>query len=162
MRLDMCCQELVPLLQQSIQGNQAYANQYEVELALTYTDASLAVNVDTERFAQIMANLLSNAIKFSPRGRRVDIVATGFDQSVEISVVDQGPGIPAEFHGRIFQKFAQADSSDTRAKGGTGLGLAITRELAERMNGKVGFNSVHGQGARFYVQLPAVELSARG
>ena len=72
-------------------------------------------------------------------------------------MVDHGPGIPEAFRTRIFQRFAQADSSDTRAKEGTGLGLAITRELVERMGGHVDFESVEGEGARFFFELPLMQ-----
>ena len=77
-----------------------------------------------------------------------------------MSVVDNGPGISEAFRHRIFQRFAQADSSDTRAKEGTGLGLAITRELVERMGGRVDFESTEGQGSRFFFELPLVQLAA--
>jgi DNA-binding response OmpR family regulator len=76
--------------------------------------------------------------------------------NVRVEVTDHGLGIPAEFRSRIFQKFSQADSSDTRQKGGTGLGLSITKELVERMGGRIGFDSVEGQGATFYIELPIV------
>lgn len=76
--------------------------------------------------------------------------------SVRITVTDHGPGIPAEFHSRIFQKFSQADATDARQKGGTGLGLAITREFVERMGGHIGFASIEGQGASFNVDFPVV------
>jgi DNA-binding response OmpR family regulator len=72
---------------------------------------------------------------------------------VRISVRDHGRGIPEEFRGRIFQKFAQADASDTRKQSGTGLGLAISRELAERMNGSLDYDSVPGEGACFFLDL---------
>jgi DNA-binding response OmpR family regulator len=72
-------------------------------------------------------------------------------------VKDDGPGIPDEFRSRIFTKFAQADSSDTRQKGGTGLGLVIAKEIAERHGGRLWFESEPGKGARFFVDLPLLE-----
>ena len=68
-----------------------------------------------------------------------------------------GVGIDPKFHPRIFQKFSQADSSDTRNQGGTGLGLAISRELIERMDGSIDFTSAVGQGSTFYFELPVAE-----
>jgi CheY-like chemotaxis protein len=75
-------------------------------------------------------------------------------------VIDRGPGISEEFKARIFGRFVQADSSVTRAKGGTGLGLHITRELVERMGGKIGFDSTLGQGTTFWVEFPITETAA--
>jgi signal transduction histidine kinase len=68
--------------------------------------------------------------------------------------------VPEAFRERIFQKFSQADSSDTRSKSGTGLGLSITRTLIERMHGSIGFESAPGRGTCFYFELPAVAASA--
>jgi signal transduction histidine kinase len=82
---------------------------------------------------------------------------------LRVEVRDQGAGVAAQFRDRIFQKFSQADASDTRQKGGTGLGLAISKELVERMGGRIGFESEEGQGARFYLELapaPVVRLAA--
>lgn len=85
------------------------------------------------------------------------MVVRRLDGQVRVEVTDRGPGIPDEFRPRIFQKFSQADASDTRQKGGTGLGLAITKELAERMGGTVGFESEPGRGTTFFVELPCAE-----
>lgn len=74
--------------------------------------------------------------------------------AVRVEVTDHGEGVPTAFRDRIFQKFSQADSSDTRQKGGTGLGLAISKELIEGMHGVVGFKSEEGKGACFYFELP--------
>jgi len=71
-----------------------------------------------------------------------------------VGVVDHGPGVPEEFHARVFDRFAQADASDRRAKGGTGLGLAICKRLVEMMQGRIGFEDRAGGGTSFYFELP--------
>jgi signal transduction histidine kinase len=82
-------------------------------------------------------------------------IRAGLDgQQVRVEVSDQGAGISEEFRARIFQKFAQADGSNTRQHGGTGLGLSICKTLVERMHGEIGFTSVPGQGSTFYFSLP--------
>jgi signal transduction histidine kinase len=75
-------------------------------------------------------------------------------------VRDRGPGIPPEFRDRIFGRFAQADSSDSRQIGGTGLGLSICKVIIEKMRGRVGFDSAPGEGATFYFELPAAQGEA--
>ena len=105
----------------------------------------------------MLANLLSNAAKFSKPGTDVEVAVTVRDGMVRIAVEDRGPGITPEFQSRIFQKFSQADGSDTRAKAGTGLGLAISRALVERMNGRIGYTTQVGVGSVFHVELPLAQ-----
>lgn len=157
MRFNMQVQALQPLLEQAIQDNQVYADSFGVSLQLEQGASGIRVRVDNHRLYQVLANLLSNATKFSPKGGEVRVLATAGDGRVRISVTDQGPGIPEAFQPHIFEKFAQADASDTRQQGGSGLGLAITRELVERMNGVVDFDSVPGGGATFWFELPVSE-----
>src|SRR5262249_17501805 len=142
-------QEPVPLhllLEQAVQVNQAYADKYQVRLALQPVADWERVMADSDRLMQVMANLLSNAAKFSPPGSTVHIRATRQGANMRIEVEDHGTGIPEEFRSRIFEKFAQADASSSRRFEGTGLGLSITRQLIEAMGGTIRFRSSIGEG----------------
>lgn len=146
---------LRPLLEQAIEATAEFAAQWRVTLRLHIDgDPDAAALVDPARLQQVMANLLSNAAKFSPPGGEVRVQLRSDAASLRISVCDQGPGIPEAFWPRVFEKFSQADSSDTRDKAGTGLGLAITRRLVERMQGQIGFDTGPGRGTCFHVDLP--------
>jgi len=146
--------KLMPLLQQALDGNQAYAEQYRVRYELAGDVPDVMVNVDANRMMQVLANLLSNAAKYSPSGGTVTVAVECVDQHVRVAVEDNGTGIPEEFRNRIFQKFAQADSSDTRKKGGTGLGLSITKAIVEHMGGRIWFDSQPNVRTVFHVEFP--------
>lgn len=139
------------LLEQSIEACQAHAGQLGVRLVLQRAPVDMRVRVDSDRMMQVMTNLLSNAAKFSPRGETVLVEAVRLDGRVRIQVTDRGPGVPADFRGRIFQKFAQAAPSLER--GGSGLGLSISKAIVEHMRGHVGFESEPGRTV-FYFDLP--------
>lgn len=153
MTLDFQPLDLRDIALRSIDNVHGLADDLSVTLHLT-DGAATPVRGDTDRLIQVVVNLLSNAVKFSPAGSQVEVSARPETRIARLTVRDQGPGIPDEFRARIFSKFAQADSSDTRAKGGTGLGLAIAREIAERHGGRLWFESAPGQGATFHLDLP--------
>jgi PAS domain S-box-containing protein len=150
------------LVESAIEDNRGFAGSYGVQVGLDTGSADLDVNADPDRLAQVITNLLSNAIKFSPADAEV-LVAVGSNAgNVRITVRDHGPGVPIEFKPHIFEKFSQADATNTRQKGGTGLGLSIVKQIVERLGGKIGFDDAPGGGAVFYVDLPAWDGRAGG
>ena len=149
--------ELSGLLKQSIIDNQPYAEKHCVEYRMDDFPKNITITVDKNRFQQVMANLLSNAAKFSPKTSQIQVGLYKKDNVVRIYVKDNGPGIPLEFQNQIFEKFTQNDASDTRKVGGTGLGLAISKEIVERMNGQLDFETELGEGSLFYFELPITQ-----
>lgn len=160
LELDLKVQLLMPIVDDALSSMTSYAQKYGVQIVLGARYEFLLVNVDARRLSQVLVNFLSNAAKFSPRGEDIILnLDVGFDK-VKIEVIDHGNGIPESFHDKIFQKFSQADSSDSRSIGGTGLGLAIAKDLVENMNGTIGFISTEGVGSCFYVELPLEEANS--
>lgn len=147
-------QRLAPLLQQAMEGIIDYGRQFDVVFDLHNQAPDCEAAVDSDRFLQVMANLMSNAAKFSPPGGTVDITVNRQGPAIRISVIDKGKGIPADFHDRVFEKFAQADGSDTKQKSGTGLGLSITKSIVEKMAGTISFESEEENGTTFHVDFP--------
>ncbi len=154
MHLNLQVVDIKQLIQQALAANEGFAGQHRVTVLLRAPDEPLQVRIDSDRLTQVLTNLLSNAVKFSPPESAVEVRVSRVGQQVRVEVADHGPGIPKEFRSRIFQKFSQADSSDTRQKGGTGLGLSISRTLVEQMGGAIGFNSQVGAGTTFFFELP--------
>jgi PAS domain S-box-containing protein len=154
MQLDLRETALKPLLAQALEANEGFGAAKNVTLHLHCPDESLQVLADGDRLTQVVTNLLSNAMKFSPPGETVEVHVLRSALGVRVEVRDRGPGIPDEFRKRIFQKFSQADSSDTRQVAGTGLGLNISRAIVERLGGQMGFESKAGAGTTFFFELP--------
>jgi signal transduction histidine kinase len=146
--------QLQDFLEQAVINNQHYAE--DVDIIFTDDVGDLQIEADSERLMQIMNNLISNACKFSPKGSKVELGVKLANHGVEISVRDYGDGIPEKYQAKLFEKFTQADSSNTRNFNGTGLGLSITKALVEKHGGYIGFESEKGRGTRFYFVLPTV------
>ncbi len=146
--------DIMRSLDKSLIDNSIYAEQFGVELVITNRVDNAIVDADQGRLSQILTNLLSNAIKFSKIGGTVEIGLIKQADNYIISVTDHGCGIPEEFYGKLYEKFTQSDSSDTREKGGTGLGLSITKLLVEMHNGRIEFTSKEGKGTTFFVYFP--------
>ncbi len=144
------------LVRESLRLNQGFADRFLVRLALQAEPPAVVVRADRKRLMQVMTNLLSNAAKFSPPKGTVDVSVTVREGTARVAVGDRGPGIPVAFRSRIFGRFAQADSADSRIRSGTGLGLAICKRLVEMMGGEIGFEDRDGGGTVFFFELPVL------
>lgn len=146
--------EIMPLIEAALAENRVYGEQFGVKFLVEQPLPGVKVKADSDRLMQVMSNLLSNAAKFSPPNSQVTLSVTRQQGMVRVGVQDHGIGIPEEFRSRIFDKFAQADASDSRHQGGTGLGLSIAKSIVQRMGGRIGFETQCGIGTNFYFELP--------
>ena len=155
LRFEITPQPLLPLIEQALTANAPYAAGHNVVFALRSNASDACAPVDASRLLQVLTNLLSNAVKFSPAGGTVQVALMQCaKQRLRVEVRDRGPGIAPHFAPRVFSKFSQSDSSDSRPKGGTGLGLAISKALIEQMGGTIGFDTEVGVGTTFFFELP--------
>jgi signal transduction histidine kinase len=146
--------DLVALVQRIIKRFRVTTDQHQI--AFETAEENIVVTIDPRRIEQVMSNLISNAIKYSPDGGKIEVTVLE-DKKVNTALLcvrDYGIGIPAYQQGRIFSRFMRADNAHAHNIGGTGLGLYLCRELIERHNGRVWFESIEGQGSTFYVSLP--------
>ncbi len=153
MRLDLQVVNMGALVQQAVGHNEGFAVQHGVTVQVQAHDETLQVKIDADRGIQVLTNLLSNAVKFSPAQGIVEVKVQRVGSNIRVEVIDAGEGVSEEFQDRIFQKFSQADSSDSRQKGGTGLGLNISQALVEKMGGQIGFTSTTGAGSTFFFEF---------
>ncbi|NJL21578.1 MAG: HAMP domain-containing histidine kinase [Leptolyngbyaceae cyanobacterium SM1_3_5] len=157
--------QVVDLIEQAAIAVQPVAAQASINLRLHLQPVEIFA--DSNRITQVLTNLLSNAIKFSAAGDTIWLtveqrstalpaapVTASADSYVVIQVKDQGLGIPADRIEAIFQRFGQADASDTRPQSGAGLGLTLCRSIAHRHQGHLWVESEVGQGSSFYLALP--------
>lgn len=114
------------------------------------------VQADPERLMQVMTNLVDNALRYNPNGTRVTVAARHTKECIELSVSDNGPGIPSEDIPHLFERFWRGEKSRNRATGGSGLGLTIVKQLVEAHEGHIRVESQLGNGTRFTVFLPVV------
>jgi two-component system phosphate regulon sensor histidine kinase PhoR len=112
------------------------------------------ISGDRDRLIQVTSNLLNNAVKYSPGGGTVTVTTTFDDREIELSVTDQGVGIPAADLDRVFQPYTRVEHPNVAQVAGTGLGLPIVRQIVELHGGQVWVESELGKGSTFHVRLP--------
>lgn len=144
---------LEPLVAASLAGYQAVAERKGVTMVLD-ADPSVVAPVDATQFRQVVENLVDNAIRYSPNGAHVDVGLRHVASAAVLDVRDHGPGFPAEFLPRAFERFSRADPSRSRQEGGAGLGLAIVWTIVAAHGGTVTLRNTPDRGALATVSLP--------
>ncbi len=130
-----------------------------IELAPTLPAADVTVPGDRRQLVSALGNLIENAIKYSDAGDVVRVRTRTVDEHVELSVIDEGVGIPQRDLDRIFERFYRVDLARSRGTGGTGLGLSIVRHVATNHRGEVRVTSSEGSGSEFVLRLPVASPS---
>lgn len=135
----------------SIAGLKSLADEKQISIECQSPDEKIMVYCDKDRTLQVLTNIVGNAIKFSDKQSSITVSIKEIDNTVEISVQDEGPGIEAEESEQIFEQFHQVD---IKKREGSGLGLFISKQLIEAQDGTIGVESESGSGSRFWVRLP--------
>jgi two-component system, OmpR family, sensor histidine kinase SenX3 len=137
----------------------ALAEARDIDVAVLDLPESLRVSGDRRQLVSALGNLVENAVKYSEIGGRVQIRANAQGGFAELLVADQGIGIPASEHSRIFERFYRVDKARSRDTGGTGLGLSIVRHVATNHGGEVLVSSREGEGSTFVLRIPLAKAT---
>jgi signal transduction histidine kinase len=149
---------LAPLVRQALEAFRPLADDAGARLDVELDEAAGAA-IDPDALQQVMLNLLDNAMKYGPAGQTVTVRLARRGDRVELSVSDQGPGIPASDRERVFERFHRLERDRRSARAGTGIGLSVVRGLAERHHGRAFAADGEKGGARVGVELPAAEVA---
>ena len=139
-----------------IKNEAADPSQKKYTIVRYFTKKDLWVEIDTDKFTQVVDNIMNNAVKYSPDGGVITAHLLETHNHVILSISDQGLGIPRKDLGHIFDRFFRVDKDRSRKQGGTGLGLAISKEVVNLLGGQIWVDSVEGKGSTFYISLPYV------
>jgi len=157
LKLDCRTRDIAELINQTVTAMQNQATTKGISLSADLPDKLPVVNIDSHRISEVLRNLLENAIVHTAGGGNVTVTARQKGKWVEVSVTDNGKGIPAADLPNIFERFYRVDKSRTRTTGGSGLGLTIARRLVEAHGGRIEAHSEPEQGSRFSFTIPVAE-----
>jgi signal transduction histidine kinase len=146
--------EVAPLIEDVVRTMRAQTEAASQSLTEQVEPGLPPINVEADRIRQILVNLLTNAHEYTPEGASIGVTVRTVSAEVEVSVSDNGPGIPSDQLERIFERFTRGDAGLTQRVGGTGLGLAISKSLVELHGGSISAESTVGEGSTFHVRLP--------
>jgi signal transduction histidine kinase len=139
-----------------VQRMSPLAQTREVGIETEIKEGLPLVSVDADRIVQVLTNLLDNALRYTPAGGQITVRVNQVDGQVQMSVEDEGPGIPEEQIPYVFERFWRGDRSRSRDSGGSGLGLSIARQLVELHGGTISATSAPGKGSTFWIALPTI------
>lgn len=153
--LELVQQDIISFLSYQLESFHSAAENQAIQLHFLSSVEELVMDFDPKRLQQVVFNLLSNALKFTPEGGHIYMQITPIQEGqLEIKVKDTGEGIKQEELERVFDRFYQVNSTDTRKGEGTGIGLALVKELVKLMEGDIKVKSIKGKGTEFFFQLP--------
>jgi signal transduction histidine kinase len=141
------------IVKESAEELRSEAEHKGLKLKVNLTEQPEYVRVDEEKLKQVLLNLIGNAIKYTLKGK-IEVRVTSEDNQVVVDVKDTGVGMGVEEQKQLFSKFYRVKNKETSEVSGTGLGLWITKQLVEKMGGKIGAQSIKGTGSRFFVSFP--------
>ncbi len=147
------------LMARVVTSQQSYTTRHTLVLEAP-GDLPLVI-ADEDKIDQMLTNLINNAIKYSPDGGHVRVAARRVGGEVEVSVQDEGVGIPPEHLDKIFARFHRVDAGDVRRAGGTGIGLYLVKHLVEAHHGRIWVNSTVGKGSTFTFTIPLTQPGTR-
>lgn len=146
--------DLNELLDRIVKSLEVLAQHKNISIKKEKTSESLVMSGDEPKIEKLFLNIIRNAIKYTDNNGKIEIKTKKKELGIEVSVKDNGIGIPESDLPFIFERFYRADKARSRAEGGTGLGLAISKWIAERHRGSIKVKSVLGEGSTFIVLLP--------
>jgi len=159
MEMELSSIPISELFEKGITVFKTQSEEKAVSLSFNVPEGLPNVKADHNKITWVLTNLISNALRYTPSGGHITLSAESFGPYVQVSVSDDGPGVPYEYQSKIFDKFVQVKSD--KAVGGSGLGLAICKEIVRAHGGTIWVDSIPGAGSKFTFSLPVVEWSKK-